>query len=192
MPYVESPLDRIVGVNFGTVQTFLNMSVSAALNTEGPGSPPQYSGTDLQFVMTVSTVNLPLLDRTTLQTPTDSFGGDSVFGSFPDEPTGVISGNYSIGQPGRVEPGEAGAGYQTDSRTPFYGTSSIAITITFKLREINPDGDRGYRTSALAVAGVKSGGDIVRTLEGIAPGGATIVVTATLDLVTSVLSLVGE
>jgi hypothetical protein len=177
MPYVESPLDRIVDVHFGTVGiTYLNVSFNAIM-IPAPDGIPQYPEDD-HFTMTVSTVNIPLLDKTTLiADPEDFVAG--FFPGPPGNPGGVISGEYSIGQPELRGEVSGGVAYRSFTASPFYGVGVIEVTISCTLRQtLNAD---GYRVHATVAKGLKGGPDVVETSTTTEEGGFTI--TGTLNIV---------
>jgi hypothetical protein len=182
MPYVESPLDRIVGVNFGVVgETSLALSFNATMiQTVGI---PQYPADD-QFHMTMSTVNLPLFDRTGFAAPP----ADNAFGTFPNTPSGFIMGSASLGQPEPRGPVTGGANYLSTTATPFNGARSITITLSCTMRAIL--NASGYKVTALAAGQVKGGANLIeQRLDDTVAAGGTITYTATLNIASSVLSL---
>jgi hypothetical protein len=107
MPYVESPLDRIVDVHFGAPgPTSFSINWGTVWVPDGTGITLYEAGLN---VMNVSVVGLPAL-RSPLQAgllflgtppvpviiPPD--GRDDVSGEFPDGTAGTISAAYSLGR----------------------------------------------------------------------------------------------
>jgi hypothetical protein len=94
--YVESPLDRIVNVNFGTVAAQVNVAWSAVLVE--PTSLYEPNGA---LIMAVSTIGLPILaPSVVVQPPFLSLDPDDffqqLFGEFPDGRTGTIQAQYFL------------------------------------------------------------------------------------------------
>jgi hypothetical protein len=173
--YVESPLDRIVNVNWGAaLSRSLTINWSADLidpnSLYAPGSAT---------TMTVSTTNLPLLSPATLSvgpnTPSDPFSQE-VFGSFPDGPDGTINGTYFLRQVFGTGNLTGFADYNTNAARPFGGAAVIQLSLAVGLAELERGSGHNWNATAFFHPG---SGELSQTLSGTAGSGGGFHLTAT-------------
>jgi hypothetical protein len=182
--YVESPLDRIVNVNWGGALTrSLTIDWTAALVDPSDLYEP-HSAT----VMTVSTTHLPLLSPATLSVGPSTISepfSQEVFGSFPDGPDGTINGTYFLRQIFGTGAFTSFSTYDTNATRPFGGAAIIGISLAISLRPQDPLAGSASGHDWNATATFNTGtAELSEGLTGFAASGGsfTLIATATFGL----------
>jgi hypothetical protein len=134
MPYVESPLDRIVAVQWGAPLPPPGVN----LVWQAVGINPDNLFDAGQTTMAVSVVNLPLASPATLMVPSDPSGhgalDQTVFAEFPDG-AGRLQAQYNLSQVFATLELKGSVFYVTNAAKPYGGASSVVISLAITLRD---------------------------------------------------------